>query len=450
MMIKELREKRATLAADAAEILKQAHDDKRELLKPDEEERWQAFHNEIDALKRHIDMQEQQARLQQSLDEAQPRVTEPTQPESRSSGMAMRHLLKGQEDSTRALRLWLLASPTSGYAITAEDKSLAERVGVSLQAKQLDLSFSVDPMRSLMDRQTWEYRAQSVGTPGAGGFTVPNEMMRALEVALLTYGGMRRAATVIRTSTGAALPIPTVNDTTQTGVILNENTQVTNQDIAFSQLVLGAFKYSSKQVLVSVELMQDSSVNVGAMLGELLGIRIGRITNTHFTTGVGTTTPFGIVTQAAVGFTAANATSQVTTWTYPSIVELEHSVDPAYRLNASFMMADSSLKKTKQLVDSQGRPLWMPSLAAGVPDTLLGYPVVINQDMAPMGVSAKSVLFGDLSKYLIRDVLGVTLLRLEERYADYHQIAFLAFARMDGALLNAGTNPVKLFVNAAS
>mgnify|MGYP001114912750 CR=1 FL=1 len=44
---------------------------------------------------------------------------------------------------------------------------------------------------------------------------------------------------------------------------------------------------------------------------------------------------------------------------------------------------------------------------------------------------------------IIRDVVGVTLLRLDERYADYHQVAFLAFARSDGNLLNAGTNPVK-------
>jgi HK97 family phage major capsid protein len=274
--------------------------------------------------------------------------------------------------------------------------------------------------------------------------------MRSIEIALLTYGGMRQAATILRTATGAALPIPTVNDTTQVGVILNENTQVANQDVVFAQLVLDAYKYSSKQVLVSVELLQDSAVPLGQMLGTLLGERIGRITNTHFTVGTGTAEPRGIVPAAAVGFTAGAGTTQVTTWTYASMVELEHSVDPAYRRNASWMMADSSLKKTKLLVDTQGRPLWAASIQTGAPDTLLGYPVIINQDVAAMAANAKSVVFGDLSKYLIRDVLGVTLLRLEERYADFHQVAFLAFARMDGDLLNAGTNPVKVFVNAAT
>jgi len=75
---------------------------------------------------------------------------------------------------------------------------------------------------------------------------------------------------------------------------------------------------------------------------------------------------------------------------------------------------------------------------------------VINQDVAAMAANAKSVIFGDLSKYIIRDVLGIQLLRLEERYAEYHQVAWLAYSRHDGDLLNAGTNPIKVFVNAAS
>jgi HK97 family phage major capsid protein len=54
-------------------------------------------------------------------------------------------------------------------------------------------------------------------------------------------------------------------------------------------------------------------------------------------------------------------------------------------------------------------------------------------------------VFGDLSKYKIREVRDIQVLRLVERYADYHQVGFLAFARYDGDLLNAGTAPVKAF-----
>jgi HK97 family phage major capsid protein len=451
---KDLRDKRVRLAEAANGILTKAHNNGQELLPPDEEETWTRMHAEIDALERNITMIEKQEKLARALEEGGERTTEPSVPRSErpAAALALQRFQATQDDAHRALRLWLLAAPTSGYTLTGDDRALCDRMGIPAGAKQVELRLSTRPMRDGVERRTWEYRAQSVGTPAAGGYTVPDETMRALEIAMLDFGGMRRAATIIRTSSGAALPMPTVNDTANVGVILNENTQVANQDVAFSQLVLDAFKYSSKQVLVSVELLQDSAVPLGEIIGRLLGERIGRITNTHFTVGTGISMPLGIVPAATVGFTAPTSDAQVTAWKYTSMVELEHSIDPAYRRGAgvAWMMSDSALKKSKLILDTQGRPLWAAGIAGGAPDTLLGYPLIINNDMAVMAAGAKSVLFGDLSKYIIRDVLGITLLRLEERYADFHQVAFLAFARMDGDLLDAGTHPVKVFVNAAT
>jgi HK97 family phage major capsid protein len=72
-----------------------------------------------------------------------------------------------------------------------------------------------------------------------------------------------------------------------------------------------------------------------------------------------------------------------------------------------------------------------------------GYPYVVNQSMTTPATGVKSILFGDFSKYIIRDVRDVVLLRLDERFAEQHSVAFLAFARSDGDLLDAGTDPVK-------
>jgi len=277
---------------------------------------------------------------------------------------------------------------------------------------------------------------------------VPNEAMQAVEVALLRYGGMRQVSDVIRTDSGAALPWPTANDTGQSGEIIGENSSVNQQDITFGSVTLNAYKYSSKMILVSVELLQDASVNIPEFLGNALGTRIGRITNTHFTTGTGTGQPKGIVTAATLGKTGA--TGQTTSVIYADLVDLQHSVDPEYRINARWMFADSTLKAIKKMVDGQQRPLWSAGLAVREPDTILGFPYVINQAVAAMAANAKSILFGDLSKYKIRDVRQVTLLRLDERFADVHQVAFLAFSRHDGNLLDAGTNPVKYYANSAT
>jgi HK97 family phage major capsid protein len=84
------------------------------------------------------------------------------------------------------------------------------------------------------------------------------------------------------------------------------------------------------------------------------------------------------------------------------------------------------------------------------PDTINGYPYVINQDVASMSANAKSILFGDFSKYKIRRVMDTTVLRLTERYAEFGQVGFIAFSRADGNLIDAGTHPVAYYSNSAT
>jgi HK97 family phage major capsid protein len=452
--IKGLREKRATLAEEAAGILKKASDDSRDTLRADEEEHYQNLHKEIDALTRNIEMRERQEDLETALAKPQGRRADPGQPaaegESRSEGsLAVSRLRRGQEDSAEAFRSWLLAG--SPHRPQPEHYERAKRVGLDLNAKQLVLNLSTRAMRSLDPAVPWEYRtAQGVGTGGIGLYTVPDEMMRPLEVALLAFGGVRQAATVLRTATGADLPFPLVDDTSNVGALVAENTTQTEQGVTFTSLVLNAYKYTSKYILVSVELLQDSAINIPEYIGGALGERIGRITNTHFTTGDGSSKPRGIVAAATLGKAAASG--QTTSVTYADLVDLEHSVGIAYRRpNGRFMMADSTVKALKKLVDpTTSRPIWSAGIAVREPDTLLGYPYIINDDIAAMGASNKAIIFGDLSKYLVRDVTEIVLLRLDELFALYQQVCFLAFSRHDGDLLDAGTHPVTYFANAAN
>jgi HK97 family phage major capsid protein len=448
-MIGELIEKRKRLWEENTAILQKSKADGRDVLNPDEEQEWQSRDQAIEALSKNIQMRQKQDRIEAMLAQVEERKAEPNplpaQPHGPPTNLGMRQLRQSREDFEMGLRGWFL-TPTGK---TAENhRQAAHRIGIDLNAKVLELNLATRAMQSLDPAaiRDWEARAQTITTTG-GGYIIPDEMMQALEKALLWYGPMRQTSRIIRTETGAPLPIPTVNDTTQTGAILDINTVVPAQDVTFGQLVMGAFKYTSKNVLVPVELMQDNAVNLPELLGELLGERIGRIQNTHFTTGAGTTLPFGITVQATSG-TAPTGTV-AGGFTYAHLVDLEHSVDIAYRRQgAAFMMHDAVVARFKKLVGTDGRPIWQPAdsagMATGAPSTLLGYPVYTNNDMSTATTTGtRAVLYGALQKYLIREVLGITLLRLDERYADFHQVAFLAFARADGNLLNAGTNPIK-------
>lgn len=276
-----------------------------------------------------------------------------------------------------------------------------------------------------------ELRAQGVGVNSGGGFAVPPGFRDIVLTRQLQIGTVRAESEVISTDNGATYPWPTVDDTANVGAILAENTAVTEQDVALGQGTLGAYMYTSRMVRVSLQLIQDSGFPIDTWLPRTLADRIARIQNQHFTTGTGSAQPLGIQTSAAwaVSFAPGNTTSV----TYAGMVTLIESIDPAYRVGAKFMVRSASAFRS--LVDSTGRPLWEPSLQAGTPDSFLGYPIIINPDMPAAAASVKSILFGDLkAAYVIRDVTSVQMLRLEERFADFLQVAFLLFQRSDGTL----------------
>jgi HK97 family phage major capsid protein len=306
-----------------------------------------------------------------------------------------------------------------------------------------------------IDEEGWATLRQntmSTTTGSEGGYTVPTEMATTILEALKAYGGMREVATTIRTATGAQMDFPTSNGTSEEGEIVAQNASATDADPTFGTKALNSFKYGSKVIVVPIELLQDSAVDVNGFVFNRINSRIGRITNKHHTIGAGTTEPMGIVTASTAG--RAGAVSATPIITYDDLVDLEHSVDPAYRLAPKWMMNDQMVKLVRKLKDSQNRPLWLPSYDAGIrgsrPNELLGNPVVINQHMPVPAASAKSLLFGDFSKYVIRDVMQVTLYRFtDSAYAKKGQVGFLAFMRCDGNLMDIG-GAVKHFVHGAA
>ena len=180
-----------------------------------------------------------------------------------------------------------------------------------------------------------------------------------------------------------------------------------------------------------------------SLLGSLLGERLGRIANSKLTTGSGSSDVEGIVTNSAAGKTAASATAI----TSDEIIDLIHSVDPAYRQSTSsaIMMNDSTLAAVRKLKDGDGNYLWsLGSYTQGVPQTVLGYPVVVNQAMASMTTGNKTMLFGDMSKFYVRKVGAPALYVARERFAP--DFGILGFIRFDGVLAN--TAAIKHLVQA--
>jgi HK97 family phage major capsid protein len=359
--------------------------------------------------------------------------------------------LKGQvkriEDSLAAT-----AAAAEDGKITEAAARRGSEVGADKRAVQLYEKFLRQGEKAITADEWREIRAtMSTTTTTEGGYTVQSEVASRLIDALKAFGGMREASTILRTAMGNDMSFPTSDGTAEVGELIAQNTTATAADPSFSTVALPVYKFSSKIVAVPFELLQDSEINIAAFVEKRLGQRLGRVTNTYFTTGTGTSQPAGIAARASSG--KVGTTGQTTTVIFDDLVDLVHSVDPEYRKGpCRFMMNDASLKIVRKLKDSQNRPVFLPGydgLGGAMGDSLLGYGITINQDAATMAANAKSIFFGDFSYYTIRDVMAAQLFRFEDSaYAKLGQVGFLMWMRAGGNLLDTGA--VKYYANSAT
>jgi HK97 family phage major capsid protein len=303
-------------------------------------------------------------------------------------------------------------------------------------SKGLDIRLGWTPSETRTKQRALAFGAHSgnVGTLGPEGF------ISTLEQNMLTHGPMLQVASIMYTSDGRNMQAPYVDDTSNEGDIVAEAAAVsTAADPTFSELVWGAYKVRSKKVIYSSEAAEDSVFDLPNIIAGLLGERIGRGMNRYCTTGTGSGQHTGVVIDSALGKTAASATA----FTADELIDLEHSVDPAYRLNAAYMMHDTILAYVRKLKYS-GSGEYIFKFEKGTNGTINGRDVQVNNHMATaLTTGQKLVLFGDFSKYIVRIVNTIRVRRNLELHSDNDQESLQAFLRSDAKLNQHGTSPLK-------
>lgn len=420
--IKELREQQARIATNARAKMDEITDDTAE-------DRAAEIETEFDAMMADHDKITPKIERMERLEAAEERANAPDPRRPKGEGKEARGVDDGDEPIT--YRTAFHAMLRAGGDVSELDAATrtALRAGVQQDA---------------------EFRAQSVGTNSAGGFTVPVELQNELIKSMLMWGPMydEDVATSMTTSSGNKLQIPTVNDTAVTAESHAENADLTDdggKDVTFGQKELDAYVYDTEFVRWSMELSQDSIFNVESLLGSLLGERLGRIANEKLTVGTGSSQPNGIVTASSAGVTAAGTAAL----TSDEIIDLVHSVDPAYRSapKVGFMFNDATLKAVRKLKDGDGNYLWqMGNVQQGAPGSLLGYNYRINQAMDDLAAAKKVMIFGDFGKYYVRKVGAPILGVMRERF--WPNLGIAGLIRFDGEL--GDTAAVKHLITAAS
>lgn len=403
----DLQEKRGTLIAQARERLNQIDANTDEARATELQTQHDAAMAELDKLDARIATEEKLAKREKALEEE--RASRRPKPDD------SQHLGADDDDGEPEYRevFRKIVSGVSPGELSAEERAVL-RGGVVKDA---------------------EKRIQSTSN-AAGGYTVPVTLANFIVKSMAAWGPMYDEAicTVIQTSSGEQINIPTIDDTTTAVAKHTEGTALTDDggvDVVVGQKVLNAYMFDTEFVRWSIELSQDSIFNWEQLLGELLGERLGRRSNVELTTGDGSGDPNGIVTASSLGKTAA----AVAAITADELIDLEHSVDPAYRQSPKtrFMFNDTTLKSLRKLKDGQGQYLWNGGdLSKGVSPSLLGRSYSINQAMASPATGNKTVVFGDFGKYYVRKVGSPIIGVMRERF--WPDLGIAGLIRFDGEL----------------
>ena len=196
--------------------------------------------------------------------------------------------------------------------------------------------------------------------------------------------------------------------------------------------------------LVSQKLLDDAFVNIEEWLARRLSEGMSVMENKAFISGDGVGKPKGIL---AYNKCAPGEGDGETIETFPAngegniepdtLIDVIHSLKPEYLREASWLMSRSAAAAIRKLKDEQGAYLWQQSLSSNNPNTLLGYPVFLCDDMPDYKMEAKSlpVIFGNFKEaYQIVDRAQIHILR--DPYSSKPYVEFYATKRVGGAVIN--------------
>lgn len=419
----ELRARRARIVAEARTELAQITDTTDAARAAEINTRAEAMVAEAEALALRADTAERLERAERSLDQGDIRRPSGDEDEARS----------GRTDPAsvsyrEAFHAYMMASGQRG--------EMAPEARAALARGQTALP--------------QEMRAQTAGTDAAGGFTVPDEMMRALVRAMAAWGPMydEDLTTGINTASGGSIPIPTIDDTgTEAEATATEGATLGDtgaKDLVFGRETLEDYMIDTEWLRISVQLAGGSIENFETLLSGLLGERLGRKANRWLTTGTGAGQPQGIALAASLGKTAASNAAI----TGDEILDFIHSVDPAYRASpkARAMFNDSTLLALHKLKDGDGNYLIRnaPDGSGRLVVGAVSVPYSINQAMASIGSTNRSMVFGDFSKYYTRRIGNAVVGAISDK--DFWPgFGVAGYARLDGVL--ADTAAVKAFAH---
>jgi HK97 family phage major capsid protein len=189
----------------------------------------------------------------------------------------------------------------------------------------------------------------------------------------------------------------------------------------------------------SQRLLDDSAFDIEGWLAGRIADKFSRAEAAAFLNGDGVDKPTGILTHPVVdnsswswgslGYVASGEDGGIGDG--DAIIDLVYALGAQYRANASFVMNSKTAGLVRKLKDADGRFLWSDGLAAAEPARLLGYPVLIAEDMPDAATDSYAIAFGDFAAgYTIAERPDLRVLR--DPFSAKPHVLFYATKRVGG------------------
>lgn len=397
--LKQLRDQRGKLVADARAILDKAETEKRALT-AEEDVAYKALFTKQDEVRAAIEREEQQAEIERQAAEQELRNKDAKTDDQRGKPAVPGTPVgkRGSPEYQQAFRTFLQAGRS---AITDA-----------------------------------EYRALQADSDVGGGYLVaPEQFVNSLIQAVDNAVFIRQRATKFRLSASASMGAPSLDTDLDDATWTTElGTGSEDTALAFGKRELTPHPIA-KRIKVSNKLIQLSG-GIENIVRDRMAYKFGVTQEKGFMTGTGAAQPLGIFTASANGVTTARDVSTGNTTTAPTfdgLISAKYSLKGNYWNKADWIFHRDVLAIVSKLKDGDGQYMWRESVLDGEPDRLLGRPVMMSE-YAPNTLTTGLYvgILGDFSHYWIADALDMQVQRLTELYAETNQVGFIGRAETDG------------------
>ena len=328
---------------------------------------------------------------------------------------------------------------------------LSAVIGAVEVATSKTIENDADALRALIkgDKRTANFEMRALATATA---TTPVTFADFVVEQLVNDNVVYAGATKIRTTDNRNITVPILAGTAPAAAFVAQGGTISAADPVFTSITLGSFA-AATLTLASRELVDSAGFNLVEYVGRAAGAQIAQLAGSACTLGTGTIQPTGFVSALTTAGALTTATKSGTvTATFFDLLDVQaalYATAPKYRnANSAWHVSTGAARKMRGFQDLNGQFVWQASVAAGQPETLLGYRVIENPYMAAVASASKSVAFVHEPSIYIREAGNLSVATSEDRYFELNSIGIRSIYQFDSNLPDGAAG--RILVSASS